>query len=191
MSVININDKNSLQNAAKVLKEGGILVFPTDTVYGIGCLMNELAIRRLYAIKNRPLSQPTAILFVKKIILKICSSINKGLNIPEDIKRGFRKGKITLLMPIDRINIRHIKILVKDNKIGIRLPKYQWLEKLINIVGPIVASSANKKGERPPAKFEAIDQDIIKLADLTIKTDQKLPGKPSRVYDLELKKDLR
>ena len=55
----------------------------------------------------------------------------------------------------------------------------------------MVASSANKKGERPPTKFEAIDHSIIEQADLTVRTDEKISGKASRVYDLELNKYIR
>lgn len=82
-------------------------------------------------------------------------------------------------------------ILSGDNKIGVRLPKYKWLENLINIVGPIVATSANKKGDTPPKNFAEISPDLIKLADLTIKTDENLGGKPSVVFDLVKNQVLR
>ena len=66
MKIVDIKNKDSLQNAAQVLKEDGILIFPTDTVYGIGCILNKTAIRKLYKIKNRPATQPTAVLMTKK-----------------------------------------------------------------------------------------------------------------------------
>ena len=178
-----IDNRNSIQNAARVLKKGGILIFPTDTVYGIGCLLTEKAIRRLYKIKNRPLSQPTAILISNKNIPKICSSTNKG--------DDFISGQITLILSVAMLGFNIPKIILKNGKIGVRIPNHPWLQRLIDLAGPIVTSSANKKGENPPAKFTEIDQDIIEKADLIIKTDEKLPGIPSRVYDLELKKYLR
>ena len=186
MKIIDINNKDSIQNAARVLKEGGILVFSTDTVYGIGCLMDKRAIRRLYKIKNRPLNQPTAILCIQNLIPKMRSSTIKG-----DIKHDFYKGGVTLLISKNLFEMDIPQNLIKDNKVGIRLPKYRWLEKLINMAGPIVASSANKKGEPAPSSFGEIDKEILHQADLAIKTDKKLPGLPSRVYDLELKKYLR
>lgn len=71
MKIIDIKNKGSVQNAAEVLRKGGILIFPTDTVYGVGCLNNEKAIKKLYRMKNRPLNQPTALLISKDHIFKI------------------------------------------------------------------------------------------------------------------------
>jgi len=68
MNTIDIKDKSSLETAATTLKQGGIIIFPTDTVYGIGCGLNEQAISKLYQIKNRPFSKPTAILMSAKDI---------------------------------------------------------------------------------------------------------------------------
>lgn len=190
MKIIDIDNKNSLQNAARIIKKGGILVFPTDTVYGIGCLMNDPGIRRLYEIKNRPLSQPTGVLMTR-CVYSYCSSNESPRIISDNIRKDFYRGRVTLILKVSLFNIRFPKIILKDKKIGIRLPQYPWLKKLIDMAGPIVASSANKKGVSPPVKFKEIDQDIIEQADLTIKTDDKILGKPSRVYDLESKKYLR
>ncbi len=189
--MIGIDNNNSIQNATKVLIEGGILVFQTDTVYDIGCLLKEKSIKKLYKIKKRPLSQPTAILLTKKLYESIRSSAKDTIATPLVVENDFFDGKITLVFPVNEFKINFPSIIIKDNKVGIRLPHSKWLEKLIDIVGPIVTSSANKKGEPAPARFEDIHQDIIDQAGLTVKTDQKLPGKPSQVYDLELKKYLR
>lgn len=178
MKVVDIENKDSIKIAAEILKTGGILVFPTDTVYGIGCLLNEEAIKKLYKIKNRLLSQPTAILINKKYSPKIS-------------KKDYQNGKLTIIINKERFNIDVPNILIKNNKVGLRIPKYPWLKNLIDITGPIAASSANKKGEQPPVKFEKISQNIISQADLIIKTDKNLTGKPSKIYDLELKKYYR
>jgi len=160
--------------------------------------MFDESIKRLYQIKNRPLSQPTTILVTKNLYHKIRSSEKSGIDIPSNMRKNFRDGKITIVFSGALFKIKFPRIITKDNKIGIRLPQSEWLEKLIDTVGPMVASSANKKGKIPPAKFEEVDKDIIEKSDLTIKTDlpagkasKKLSGKPSRVYDLELKKYLR
>ena len=191
MKNIDIDNNNSIQNAARVLKKGGILVFPTDTVYGIGCRLNEMTIRKLYKIKNRPLSQPTSILLTKSLYHQMLSRAKCDIDFPKNIQDDFFEGKITIVLRTAIFRLKFPKIIIKNNKIGIRLPQSAWLEKLINKAGPIVTTSANKKGARPPAKFADMDQDIIDRADLTVKTNKKLPGLPSRVYDLELKKYLR
>ncbi len=175
MNIINISDKSSLETATKILKSGGVVIFPTDTVYGIGCILEKRAIRKLYKIKNRPATQPTAVLMTK----------NQIGDIKKDIPSEFWDGQMTVIVPSKLFKYNFPKMILQDGKIGIRLPKFLWLEKLINIVGPIVTSSANKKGEQPPKKFSEISSELIKLADLTIKTNEKLSGVPSSVYDIE------
>lgn len=182
--VVRIENKNSIQNAAEVLKSGGILIFPTDTVYGIGCLLNYESIVKLYKIKKRPLTQPTAILISKNYYPKI--NIND-----QNIEQGFLTGKVTLLIKKELVNVDLLDILIKDGKVGIRIPKYSWLEKLINQVGPIVASSANFSGRPTPKNFSEVSLDLINQVDLTIKTSENLGDYSSAVYDIGTGKYLR
>lgn len=191
MRIIEINNKNSLNVAVEILKQYGILVFPTDTVYGIGCLLSGKPIRRLYKIKNRPLTQPTAVLITKNLYHKMLSSAKSGIDLADHIQADFLDGKVTIVFLTRMFKMKFPEIITKDNKIGIRLPQSAWLEKLINVAGPIVTSSANKKGEPAPARFAEVDQNITEQVDLTIKTDEDLPGIPSKVYDLEHKRYIR
>lgn len=186
MKITDIKDRNSLQNAAEVLKRkrGGILVFPTDTVYGIGCILNEKTIKRLYKIKNRPLSQPTAVLISNKLYHSTCSSINMRI-------KEFLSGEVTLILEKNKIDFEFPKILIKDDKVGIRIPNHKWLEELIDKVGPIVASSANIKGEPAPRSFDEISKQIIEEANLVIRIKGRLSGVSSTVYDTEEDKIIR
>ena len=188
MNIIDIKSKNSIGKTAKILKTGGVVVFPTDTVYGIGCLLNEKAIRKLYKIKNRSLSQPTAILITKKQQHQMRCSAFGSTN---DIYNKFLNGKITIIMNKEKINFDIPKFLIKDDKVGIRIPNHKWLQKLIDIVGPIVASSANKKGEPAPKSFREISSEIIDKVDLAIKTSEKISGIPSKIIDIEKSSTLR
>lgn len=181
MSIIDINDKNSLEIAADTLKSDGILVFPTDTVYGIGCLLNEKAVKRLYKIKNRPQNKPTAILVTKKYYDdKIAGYFKK-----------YKKGKVTLVLNKKLLDFSIPPLIIKDNKIGIRNPNFKWLENLIDLTGPIVASSANRQGEPTPSSFKNLDPNIIKESDLVIASHQKLKGNPSTVFNIEENKIIR
>lgn len=180
--IIDIKSKNSLNSTAKILKDGGVVVFPTDTVYGIGCALAHAPIKKLYKIKNRPLTQPTAILVGDKDL---------NLNLHKDILKGFYFGTITLLVPQNLLDFNVPKILCKNDKVGIRAPKHTWLQKLISIVGPIVASSANIKGESTPKNFSELSSEIINKADAVIRSEEKSSGKPSAVYDTSSKKYLR
>lgn len=183
MNNININDKNSLKISAEIMEKGGVIIFPTDTVYGIGCLLNQKAIKKLYKIKNRPLSQPTAVLLSKQLYGKLRSSVKNTID--GDIEREFLSGKITIIFAANQFDIKFPKMILKDGSLGVRLPEFVWFEKLINLVGPIVATSANKKGKIAPRSFREIDPQVIKEADLTVKTDKTLGNKPSQVYDLK------
>lgn len=184
MQIINIKDKNSIEKTAEILKAGGVVVFPTDTVYGIGCILDEIVIKKLYKLKKRPISQPTAILISEKILNKKYWSLKNTIG-------GFKKGKITIIMSVTKMNMDIPKVLIKDGKVGIRIPNHKWLQKLIDKVGPIVASSANKKGEPAPSKFDEISDEILGEVYLVIKSAERLSGKPSKVYDIEKNKFIR
>ena len=187
--IIDIDSTESLKNATLILKKGGVLIFPTDTVYGIGCALKKSAIRKLYKIKNRPATQPTAVLMNRNIF---DSKREKVLEFDYDLENNFYGGVLTIVdSAANYATVFPKMILSSDNKIGVRLPQHAWLEELIDKVGPIVATSANKKGYRPPSKFADIQSQIIKEADLVIQTDETLAGTPSQIYDLENKKYLR
>jgi L-threonylcarbamoyladenylate synthase len=189
MNILDIKSENSLQNATEVLTSGGVLVFPTDTVYGVGCVLNKSAIRKLYKIKNRPSTQPTAVLMNQKIFKE---NIKKDLFLPNKIETQFYSGLLTLVIPATDLKIEFPKtVIAEDQTIAVRLPNHLWLSQLIDQVGPIVTSSANKKGETPPKNFADISTQIIKEADLTIKSEEKSGHKPSAIYHLLTRKFIR
>ncbi len=162
---------------------------PTDTVYGIGCILNKTAIRKLYKIKNRPATQPTAVLMSRNVF---DGKRNSDLVLDLKLDQKFYSGELTIIDDIVNYAIEFPKMIVaEDNTIGIRLPNHAWLSKLIDEVGPIVTTSANKKGEPTPANFAEVSDQIKKEADLTIETNEKLKGTPSSIYHLDLKKDIR
>lgn len=189
MKVFDVNDQDSIKKSAEILSSGGVLIFPTDTVYGIGCALNEGAIKKLYRIKNRPLNIPTSILINNKHSLILRCSIKKMIS--ENIVDDFVAGKTTLVIDNKNINIEIPEIIESNGSIGVRIPNDHWLQKLIIEVGPIVASSANKAGEKVPKSFVDIDPDLLLQVDLFIKTDKIIGDQPSRVYDTINKKYLR
>lgn len=181
MNITDINDKDSIKKAADIISKGGILIFPTDTVYGIGCGLDDQAILKLYKIKNRPMDKPTAVLLSEK-------------DIPENIKIEFgkySKGQVTIISDKKNYNIQFPDILIKENKIGVRVPDDKWLQKVIEFVGPIVASSANLAGYDTPKNYSDISEEIKERSDLIIKSDTITSNKASVVYDLETQTIIR
>lgn len=188
MTIIDIKSKDSLQNATTILKKGGVLVFPTDTVYGIGCLLDEESIEKLYKIKSRPSSQPTAVLMNRNVF---DGKRNSELVFDWDLDQKFFSGEMTIIDNCANYTINFPKMITNQGTIGVRLPQHKWLEKLIDEVGPIVTSSANKKGEPAPTNFQEISDEIKAQADLVIESKEKISGKPSEIYDLALNKKIR
>lgn len=184
MKIEDINSINSIQNTTKVAKSGGVFVFPTDTVYGIGCVLEESAIKKLYEIKNRPAGQPTAVLMNESTFDNV--SVFEG-----QLPTEFWDGKMTIIFKVDEFNISFPEMITENGTIGVRLPKFIWLENLIDEVGPIVATSANKKGEQTPTEFAQISDKILEEADIVIKTDEKLSQKASSIFDLAKNQILR
>ena len=191
ISKINIKDSSSQQGAVQTLKKGGILIFPTETVYGIGCLLFDSSIKKLYQIKQRPLTQATSVLMTPKLFHSKCSSSLSSMDIPEKMRKDFLKGQVTIIFKVKQFKIDFPKIITKDNKIGVRLPQFKWLEKIINLTGPIVASSANIKDKPAPATFFEIDKNLFSKADLVIETTIPLKGIASKVFDLDQQRYLR
>ncbi|MEI6040373.1 MAG: L-threonylcarbamoyladenylate synthase [Candidatus Berkelbacteria bacterium] len=184
MKIIDINAIDSLENTTKVAKSGGVFIFPTDTVYGIGCVLEESAIEKLYKIKNRPANQPTAVLMNESVFDNY--SLFEG-----QLPNEFWEGKMTIIFKLEEFDLKFPPMITENGTIGVRLPKHHWLNSLISQVGPIVATSANKKGEQTPTEFAQISEKLMEEVDLVIKTSKKLSQKASTIFDLAKNQILR
>src|SRR3989338_1657657 len=138
-----------LKKAVEVLKSGGIVIFPTDTVYGISCRFdNQKAIKRLYQIKGTPQNQPFPILVSKIDQVKSLAIITK---ICQQLINKYWPGAITIILPS-----RHSSAAPQNNtiKVGFRMPYSDLIRFLIDRVGvPIIGTSANFHGQKPPKRF--------------------------------------
>lgn len=147
-------DDNEIKKAAQTLKEGGIVVFPTETVYGIGAdILNEDAIRKLYQAKRRPLTQKISILVGSLEMLKEVTQ--KVTDVEKKLIHHFFPGPLTLILHKKEI----IPNLLTNNEeiVGFRMPENEIALKLINQVGnPIATSSANRAGEPSGINLESI-----------------------------------
>jgi len=156
--------QTNIQQAIKVLKSGGIVIFPTDTAFGIGCRVDDRqAVDRLFEIRKRPLTQATPVLV---------SSIDMALpylEIPSDIVRQFMNqywpGALTIVMPCQKEKT-YSPIRGAGETIGIRMPNHQELLEVITGVGvPVLGPSANIHGEKTPFSLEDLDPALVKLVD--------------------------
>ncbi|XFA98192.1 L-threonylcarbamoyladenylate synthase [Candidatus Izemoplasma sp. B36] len=162
-----------------------IIIFPTDTVYGIGCLYDDLeSIRRIYDIKNRDYSKPMVILCAN--YEQINSLIKENQEIPNYIKNHW-PGKLTVIFNKNET----VNKLITSNKetVGIRIPGNQVSLELLNRYGPMVVTSLNLSNEPAIIKYK----DALKFHDLVdyIIKGKDLTSVPSTVYDLTTGKTLR
>lgn len=147
MDVIKQNDPNAVERAVNVLKEGGVLVFPTETTYGLGCdPRNKQALGKIYRIKGRDQS--------KALPLVACSpeQVERFFSYPEQAARVASKywpGPLTILLePID-MNVRRQMPVFKDGLAAVRVSSHPLVQALACTYGfPLTATSANLSGQK-------------------------------------------
>ncbi len=171
-----------ITNIVNILNRGGIVILPTDTVYGIFALSdNKKAINKIYDIKKRDYKKPL------QIFLPDIKSIKKYAIINKNNKKyidKFLPGKYTLIFKIRKKNKKKF-IFLKDDTIGIRVIKYRVLNEILKKLNkPLAATSANFSGDKTPCKFSEINKKIIESVDYFLKDDSVVSGKPSRVIDV-------
>lgn len=158
------------QKAFKLLRDEKVVVFPTDTVSGIGCsIKSEGAIKRVYEIKKRPFNKPTAVLVSDLEMVK--NTISQKLD--SRLKKLLYKhwpGGLTVVLKA-RKSVPGI-ITNQSHEVGIRIPDHDKLRDLIDkLACPIVATSANFAGEKTPIKYNEISKKLLGLVDYAINED--------------------
>lgn len=160
--------KDDIQQAIKVLKAGGIVIFPTDTAFGIGCRMDdEKAVKRLFSIRKRPETQATSVLISS---LKMAEPYLEA--VPEDVVETLVKpywpGGLTIVLQSRTQNVSKL-IRGGSTTLGIRVPDHLTTLELINGVGiPLLGPSANFSGEKTPYSFEELNPELKKLVDYVV-----------------------
>jgi len=135
-------DKKGIEKASNMIKSGGIVVYPTDTVYGIGCNpYDKKAIERIYEIKSREKSKLLPILaFSKEVAAKIVKFDKQS----EKIAQKMWPGPLTLVLELSDENLK--KSLNTKTKIAIRVPKHSCTLRLLEKCDFIIGTSANVSG---------------------------------------------
>lgn len=169
----------SIKEAVKLLKSGGVVIFPTETVYGIGVLAsNENAIRKLFEIKNRSLDKPLQILIadIAQVDLFAAEISDKA----KELIKKYWPGPLTLVFK-KKPDISDL-ITASGNTVGLRMPADKNILKLIKMTGPLAASSANISGKSDPKLAEEVKIE----ADLLLDGGKCKMGQPSTVIDVSV-----
>ena len=177
--------ETQIKRAVEILKKGGIVAYPTDTVYGIGAdPFNEAAVERIFAVKKRSKDLALPILLADK------SDISRvAVNIPEiawKLAECFFPGQLTMVLQ----KSPQIPMIVcaGGNTIAIRVPDYPMTVALIRGLGnPIIGTSANISGKPNPTTAEEVYQQLGDEVDFIIDGGEYPGGVESTVIDLSVK----
>lgn len=172
----NMTQEDPIYQAVELLKRGGIILYPTDTVWGIGCdATNEAAIDRIYQLKKS--SDKKSMLILLDHLDKVSLYIQK---VPEVAWQLFEVADtpLTLILPEGRGVAPNL--LPPEGTLAIRIPDHEFCKKVIRKLNrPLVSTSANISGQHTPATFSEISKEIVQGVDLVIDPTQ-WEGSPTR-----------
>jgi len=172
-------EEEIIDEAVKILQTGGVVVYPTETVYGLGAnVFDSQAVQRVFEIKNRDLSKPSSIAFrsmddAERLV--IVSPLARKL------AENFLPGPLTIILSakneLDRF-------LGKD-KIGVRIPENQIAQEILQGTKfPLTATSANLSGGKDPITAKEAIEQVGDRVDLVLDAGRCRYGKPSTVVDV-------
>lgn len=158
---------DTLHNAINVLNDGGIVIFPTDTAFGIGCRIDRPdSVEKLFRIRRRPLSQATPVL-VDSIDMALAYFDAPG-DVVRRLMRSYWPGALTIVAPCKK-NLIHSPVRGGGETIGLRMPDHETALALISGARvPILGPSANFHGNPTPFAFEDLDPELVVLVDAVV-----------------------
>jgi L-threonylcarbamoyladenylate synthase len=176
--------EEEIKKTVKILQQGGVILYPTDTIWGLGCdATNEKAVTRVYEIKKRTDT---------KAMLILVDDTSKILNYVEEVPEmawqlvELTTKPLTIIYPKAK-NLPY-NLVAEDESIGIRVTDEEFSKKLCAQFGkPIVSTSANISGKATPLNFSEISDEIKSAVDYIVKYRQKetFKPKPSSIIKIE------
>lgn len=154
--------------AIELIKHGGIVIFPTDTAFGIGCRIDdEKAIERLFKVRKRPETQATPVL-----VSSLEMAQNYVLPISHEVKAKlidkYWPGALTIVLPCLAEKVPNL-VRGGTSTLGVRMPNNNIALEIIKNIGvPLLGTSANFHGEQTPYKFEDLNPELVKLVDYVV-----------------------
>lgn len=176
-----------IDKAVKILKGGGVVIFPTDTAFGIGCRIDdEKAVERLFMIRKRPETQPAS-------VLASSTEMAQGyletipLDVWEKLMKRYWPGGLTIILSCKTEKVPSL-VRGAGSKLGVRMPNHETALELIEGVGvPILGPSANFHGEKTPYAFSDLNPELIKFVDFVLPGETSSVRQPSTVIDCSQK----
>lgn len=176
-------EKEDLRNALQVLRDGGVILYPTDTVWGLGCdATNTEAVQKIFDLKQRADSKSMLVLMENPNMLR--SYIREVPEIAWELIEVTDKP-LTIIYPGAK-NLAP-NLVAEDGSVGIRITTETFTEHLIQqFRRPVVSTSANLSGKPTPQNFAEIEEEILKAVDYVVQYRQEdtAKSKPSSIIKL-------
>lgn len=165
------------ETAARILNSGGIVIFPTETVYGIGCLITDTeAIDKLYQIKQRDPGKPVLVLVKDEQEAEGLVVFNEAAR---RLANAFWPGPLTICLPASKSVPR--SILGPAATLGVRVSSNSFIKEIMpSLNAPLLAPSANVQGESPPSSSTEIDKNLVSKVNYVVNLEPE-GKKPSTV----------
>jgi L-threonylcarbamoyladenylate synthase len=158
-------------NLSKEILAGKILIYPTDTIYGIGCnALDENAVNKIKEIKSRDKDKPMSVIAPSKQWIKENCFIDEGLDTDQ-----YLPGPYTLILKKKDLNFLSY---LSSETLGVRMPDNDFCKEIQKANVPFITTSVNLSGEKPANNIFEIKQEIINKVDFVIDAGE-LSGKPS------------
>lgn len=169
---LTVEFERAIAMSAEVIRKDGIVLIPTETVYGLSCRFNsDLAIERVSRIKAREIGKNYIVLISARGQLDDLGLImNNSARVLAD---EFWPGPLTMILPDGR-----------GDAVAVRHSSGVFIKSLIDKSSPIISTSANLSGGKSPAVFSEIDIEVLEKVDLAV-DGGPLPGVPSTILDMQ------
>lgn len=161
--------KEEIDKALEVLKDGGVILYPTDTIWGIGCdATNEEAVNKVFKLKGRDESKSLIVLLDNEN--KLPGYVQEVPDIAYDLIE-YAENPLTIIYSGAK-NLA-TNVVAEDGSVGIRVVRHNYCQQLIQrLRKPIVSTSANVSGEKSPSNFSEISENIINGVDYVVNLEQ-------------------
>ncbi|MBV6466178.1 MAG: Threonylcarbamoyl-AMP synthase [Anaerolineales bacterium] len=178
--ILPADDPLSIARALEILRAGGLVVFPTDTVYGLGSLaFDQAAIESIYAVKGRPLEKAIPILIADAADLdRLARAVT---DLARRLASRFWPGPLTLVLP-KRADLP--AAVSATRTVGVRVPDHAAARALLRAAGPMAVTSANLSGRSSPRSAEEAASQLGGRVPLVLDGGETPGGVPSTVVDV-------
>ncbi|MCF0165750.1 MAG: threonylcarbamoyl-AMP synthase [Bacteroidales bacterium] len=177
--------KESIENAVRVLREGGLILYPTDTVWGIGCdATNEKAVEKVFALKQR--SDSKSLIVLAESLDMVAQYVQELPPMAEQLTE-VSDSPLTIIYP-GALGLAP-NVIAQDGSVAIRIPDHEFCRQMLHrFRKPIVSTSANISGEKTAIHLQDVADAILKGVDFSVDSrfEGNPTGKPSSIIMLGL-----